>query len=81
MRKTALIFSLLFLLTLGLAPLSAQTTGGDAGTYAGDTADDDGPDLGWIGLLGLAGLLGLRRREPAYRDTTRTATTTNPSAR
>jgi MYXO-CTERM domain-containing protein len=49
-------------------PLAAQT-----GTGAGDaagydrTADDDGPDLGWIGLVGLAGLLGLRRRE-AHRD-------------
>ncbi|HYG65597.1 MAG TPA: WGxxGxxG family protein [Thermoanaerobaculia bacterium] len=74
MRKTAFILSLMFLLTLGLAPAYAQTA--DDGTYATQT-EDDGPDLGWIGLLGLAGLLGLRKREPVYRDTTRTAT--NPT--
>lgn len=77
MRKTALILSLLFLLTLGLAPVNAQDTAAD-GTYAADV-DNDGPDLGWLGLIGLAGLLGLRRREPVYRDTARPAT--NPSAR
>jgi MYXO-CTERM domain-containing protein len=36
--------------------------------------DDDGPDLGWIGLLGLAGLLGLRRRHASdVRDDVPTA--------
>lgn len=74
MRKTALILSLMFLLTLGLAPVYAQTAGD--GTYVAET-EDDGMDFGWIGLLGLAGLLGLKKREPAYRDTTRTAT--NPT--
>jgi MYXO-CTERM domain-containing protein len=37
---------------------------------------DDGIDLGWLGLLGLAGLFGLKRREHEYdsaRDRDRVA--------
>ena len=41
-----------------------------------DHRDDDGVDLGWIGLLGLAGLLGLKRRESDTVRTTRTANAT-----
>ncbi|NNU43980.1 hypothetical protein HK415_13685 [Ramlibacter sp. B156] len=29
---------------------------------AGPDMDDDGPDMGWLGLFGLLGLLGLRRK-------------------
>lgn len=39
-----------------------------------DRRDDDGIDLGWLGLLGLAGLLGLRRRDTEAIRTPRTAT-------
>jgi MYXO-CTERM domain-containing protein len=67
MRKTAAIFGILALVLLGIGyPAAAQTGAGDAGGYD-RTADDGGPDLGWLGLIGLAGLLGLRRREP-HRD-------------
>jgi hypothetical protein len=38
--------------------------------------DDDGPDLGWIGLLGLAGLLGLRGRAADRTDYASTRQTT-----
>ena len=30
--------------------------------------DDDGFDLGWMGLLGLAGLAGLRRKRAVVHD-------------
>jgi hypothetical protein len=67
MRKTAAIFGILALMLLGIGyPAAAQTGAGDATGYD-RTTDDDGPDLGWIGLIGLAGLLGLKRRE-AHRD-------------
>lgn len=77
-RKLVGILGIALLLGLGLSPslyAQAQDQGGaTGGTAYGDTAgrDDDGPDLGWIGLLGLAGLLGLRRRE-AHRDVRTTA--------
>lgn len=35
--------------------------------------DDDGPDMGWLGLIGLIGLAGLKRRDPAVYDATRDA--------
>jgi len=39
-----------------------------------DATDDDGFDMGWLGLLGLAGLLGLRKpAHTVHRDTTTTA--------
>jgi hypothetical protein len=64
MRKTVAILGIFALMFLGLGfSASAQTGTGDTGGYA-RTADDDGPDLGWLGLVGLAGLLGLKRREP-----------------
>lgn len=67
MRKTVAIFGIFALMFLGVGfSASAQTATDDTG-YA-RTADDDGPDLGWLGLIGLAGLMGLRRREP-HRDT------------
>ena len=40
------------------------------------TADDDGPNLGWIGIFGLAGLAGLlgnRRTDPVTRQTPATS--------
>ena len=45
---------------------TGQTLGQSSGQVAPAEDDDDGMDLGWIGLLGLAGLLGLRRREPDH---------------
>jgi len=46
------------------SPAYAQPDDGD-----GTTQNDDGMDLGWIGLLGLAGLAGLmRRRDTDRRD-------------
>lgn len=66
MRKTVAILGIFALMFLGFGfSATAQTATDDAG-YA-RTADDEGPDLGWLGLLGLAGLLGLKRREP-HRD-------------
>jgi hypothetical protein len=53
---------------------AAQTPATDpAATQRDMDYDDDGMDLGWIGLLGLAGLLGLRRRDnvDTYNTTTR----------
>ncbi len=77
------------LLILVSAPAQgyAQTTGDtgqtmrqSGGQVAAVDDDDDGMDLGWIGLLGLAGLLGLRRREPdhVHRVDTPPRTTTRP---
>jgi MYXO-CTERM domain-containing protein len=54
------------------APLLAQDAaetgagGSPAARSTADTstrADDDSPDLGWIGLAGLLGLAGLMRRD------------------
>lgn len=68
MRKTAAIFGICLMMLLGFGfSATAQTGTGDATGYE-RTTDDDGPDLGWLGLIGLAGLLGLKRREP-HRDT------------
>jgi MYXO-CTERM domain-containing protein len=77
MRKTLAMLSIVFLMALAWGlPLSAQNTnpgtGSGTGTAYADTHDDDGPDLGWLGLLGLAGLL--ERREPVHRDVGRTTT-------
>lgn len=67
MRKTVAILGIFALMFLGLGfSATAQTATDDTG-YA-RTTDDDGPDLGWLGLIGLAGLMGLKRREP-HRDT------------
>jgi MYXO-CTERM domain-containing protein len=66
MRKTVAIFGICMLMLLGFGfSAVAQTAADDADGYA--RTDDDGPDLGWLGLIGLAGLLGLKRREP-HRD-------------
>lgn len=74
MRKTVAALGIFALMFLGLGfSAFAQTAADDAAAY-NRTADDDGPDLGWLGLLGLAGLLGLRRRE-VHRDVSRPATT------
>jgi MYXO-CTERM domain-containing protein len=74
MKKLA-ILGLVLLLGLGLGVSAyAQETGTGTGATTYDTArtDDDGMDLGWLGLLGLAGLLGLKRRE-VHRDVRTTA--------
>lgn len=48
--------------TVPMAYAQTDPTTSPTTTTTGYDTDDDGPDLGWIGLLGLAGLLGLRRR-------------------
>ena len=49
-------------LAFTLAPAAAvATTGGEMSSETRD--DDDGFDMGWLGLLGLAGLLGLKRKD------------------
>lgn len=45
------------------AAVAAQGAGEVGTTPVPVENDDDGMDLGWLGLLGLAGLLGLRRRD------------------
>lgn len=58
------------------AQVAAQDPGVTQGTRDMDMdRDDDGMDLGWLGLLGLAGLLGLRRRDNTDYSTTRRTTT------
>lgn len=60
-------------------PAIAQDAGGNgAAAQSGDMGrtspiesvrhDDDGFDLGWMGLLGLAGLAGLRRKRAVVHD-------------
>jgi MYXO-CTERM domain-containing protein len=74
MKKLSVFLLMLALVSFVAAPATAQETGTTTGTTYAET-DDDGPDMGWLGLIGLAGLLGLKRREPVtHRDTaTRTA--------
>ena len=79
--------------TLGTATLalSLLATAGVERSFAQDTArvgsstqadtEDDGMDLGWIGLLGLAGLLGLRRREATVTRVDRVDTTASTRPR
>ena len=62
------------LVLVGALPVSstAQTPATDPTTQPRDMTnddldDDDGMEMGWIGLLGLAGLLGLRRRDDVDR--------------
>lgn len=54
------------------APLqvSAQDT---AGTTTTVQREDDGFDMGWLGLLGLAGLLGLKRKDNHITPTNTTS--------
>ena len=49
-----------------------STTGGGAMSSQAQPTEDDGPDMGWIGLLGLLGLAGLMRKNHD-RTTTTTA--------
>ena len=61
------------------APATSQaqaTTDPNTGTttQTDDGTNDDGFDMGWLGLLGLAGLLGLRK--PAHTTVHRDTTTT-----
>ncbi len=87
-RDTAGIL-LTALLVLVSAPAQGytQTTGDTSpsgqpvqsgGQVAPADDDDDGMDLGWIGLLGLAGLLGLRRRDHDHVQRVDTRPTTRP---
>ncbi len=53
--------ALLGALAFTLAPTTAIAA--TAGDMTSESRDDDGFDLGWLGLLGLAGLLGLKRKD------------------
>jgi MYXO-CTERM domain-containing protein len=78
MKKLAAFLLMLGLVSFVAVPAMAQETGTGTTTGTYTEQDDDGPDMGWLGLLGLAGLLGLKKRNPEpYRDTaTRTTTAT-----
>ena len=66
---------LLLALSFGVAtlPASSQSPGDNRSGVENRAADDDGVDLGWLGLLGLAGLLGLKRRDDAHGTLNRAA--------
>ena len=73
MPRTKLRLLLVGATAIGVATTTPQAARAQTDTGAAvrvDRDDDDGMDLGWIGLLGLAGLLGLRRRETTvvHRD-------------
>jgi hypothetical protein len=80
-----ILLAALLILVSASTPGYAQTTG-DTGQMRGQSGgqmtpaddDDDGMDLGWIGLLGLAGLLGLRRRDHDHVQRVDTRPTTRP---
>ena len=78
MKKLAAFLLMLALVSFVALPATAQDTGTGTGTTTGtyQDQDDDGPDMGWLGLLGLAGLLGLKKRNPeVHRDTAARTTT------
>ena len=52
------------------------TTGTDRTTT---TADNDGPDFGWIGIFGLAGLAGLLGNRRHDNTVTRHSSATSPA--
>jgi hypothetical protein len=83
MRKNWLVLMLVLLVGAG-AVVTAQPAADQPATgtnesraFGGD--DDDGMDLGWIGLLGLAGLLGLRGRATDRTEYASTRQSTNPA--
>jgi MYXO-CTERM domain-containing protein len=73
LARTAMIATALTLPVMaqgeGAAPAGSDPAYGRATQPIDDPmrrmTDDDGFDLGWMGLLGLAGLAGLVRRRPA----------------
>ena len=66
--KTKLAAAAAILLFTCAAPAVAQTSAEPATAPVATTVDDEdeGFDLGWLGLLGLAGLLGLRRKADVH---------------
>lgn len=68
-HKTKVLYVVsIFALSIGMTIASAQDTrrvdtGANATTTRVDGVDNDGFDLGWIGLAGLAGLIGLMPRD------------------
>jgi MYXO-CTERM domain-containing protein len=75
-KRTA-VAGLFFAAASGAALAQTTATATDP-AYQPTTVEheDDGPDLGWLGLLGLAGLLGLRRKTDDHHDATTTTRTT-----
>ena len=61
-HRAGLLVVALSLGGMATIPATAQDTAGDRNGVAQQT-EDEGFDLGWLGLIGLAGLLGLRRRD------------------
>jgi hypothetical protein len=63
------------------------TTGGDGGgtdtttTRNDDRREDNGTDMGWLGLLGLAGLAGLLKKPERHVVHQTDVPRTNPTAR
>jgi MYXO-CTERM domain-containing protein len=62
-----------------LAQPADQPSRGTTDTTRAIGTEDDGPDLGWIGLVGLAGLLGLRGRSVDRTAESYSTRQTNPA--
>jgi MYXO-CTERM domain-containing protein len=65
MKKiSTLLIALTIMLSVSVAPVSAQRNNDMANNYRTNAAaTDNDTDWSWIGLLGLAGLFGLRSRD------------------
>ena len=91
MKKSLSIVSTLAVATVLVCSSAAfaqgrGTTGGDGGgtdttTRNDDRRDDNGTDMGWLGLLGLAGLAGLLKKPERHVVHQTDVPRTNPPAR
>lgn len=72
MRNSTIAALAATVLVLGAAPAFAQDPSTATAPAVTTTVDDDdnGFDMGWLGLLGLAGLLGLRRKSEVHSSAT-----------
>jgi MYXO-CTERM domain-containing protein len=67
-RRLGVLLVALSLGGVATLPASAQNTPDNRDGVTARTADDDGFDMGWLGLIGLAGLLALRRRDVSHSN-------------
>jgi hypothetical protein len=79
--NSTLLGSLLAILVAGTvfaqdSRVNTVDTLGDRATNGAVTRDDDGFNIGWLGLIGLLGLGGLMPRDRHDRDIGRTDTIT-----